>query len=1105
MCVLWLGACAASAQRKSRRSAYDSLSPAQLMASLSALGMSELETELMRQRAAVGTGQAELKEMAAKSRIKAARGAADPAQREALLDGAVKLLREAANGREQEAANAKAPLPAAQATIKRMQAQLLLARTQALTRGEPYAEKLLFLQGAEADRKALAKATDGAAKLVSDLGEEVEERKLEWRAEMSIWIVVMREVRGLEAETKYYAAKIRFFHGMAAKHTKTGRRDLRAVEPRAETFIEGSHGRFAKQQSELLIARALRELGRHDAADKMLARITGPGVSADLRMVVEFERVRNRIEYGRTLAKDGKSGNEKYGQIPAMLKAFRSTASKLVADVSLRRRAELRATLLGHYLYESRAASEKNKSKAAAYGVKAQEALLGFLDKYDDEAVQDAFYEIIYTKYRDRKDYDKLSSVVLMAIASHDFTLAENDKANTAALRTAMEVLGKIYKRSDKVSKRVRPLVLWKLAFIMNYKRDNFSSARLFAELATEFPAHKLAYKAAMYARSVIHDHYQQAERANQVADNLRRLYIKIFNVYCGGKNWRDRKEVLPWNFQLAEQQAYFVEKEEKIAVLEADAKAHNAALDVRQAELATGEIKDPTARQAAEARLKTLKVVAEAAGTKAQAARGAARTAYRRIALVYERVPDEPSNHMAYMQARQRALRYRKYILDLLPARTRTQRANKKTEALAMADRLLKYSAEVLAALPATKQKSAISDLKDWGSEAMLLAAEVLLAYGGPGQSERAMRVLLDMRTKWPGTAAVQYSEDLRIRTLAETGRTDKAIEALDDFIKAHPTEGDELLKMVITNLQDRIDRDEDSPRPEIRKRWRKYVENYVKLAGKLYSRVEKQPLDQRYAITQTYADSLLKSARFKEALALFLKCQAYDKKHADKQRGEITAEFKGVGAKVAAAATYERLKARRSDLKAALRRHGIDLRESLRIEGAVIEADLSLGVLAKADASKHKPEVIHAHMDQARTAIAQAFEHLEKLLKAGVKVQAVNVLGLARAYKGRADEYKKEGKAKEMQDDYEQALKYFRSILSSRLDMSVKAQARMRWLAELGYCDCILAAMGHNKSAVRDVLRRISISEHEDNIMGGFSERFLAIRRRARRLLSN
>ena len=61
-----------------------------------------------------------------------------------------------------------------------------------------------------------------------------------------------------------------------------------------------------------------------------------------------------------------------------------------------------------------------------------------------------------------------------------------------------------------------------------------------------------------------------------------------------------------------------------------------------------------------------------------------------------------------------------------------------------------------------------------------------------------------------------------------------------------------------------------------------------------------------------------------------------------------------------------------------------------------------------------------------------------------------------------------------------------------------------RRTFLAELGYCDCLLDAKGDDKKVVRDVLRRISISEHRDSTMGGYSERFLALRRKAQRLLS-
>jgi len=1097
----WPGVRAATAAPRSRRrSAYNALPQKALADSLSALGMTELMSELMKSGAATGAG--DVRVTAAEALIKAAKGAKDPAEREAKLDEAIRILRAAVKALEAQADAADTPLKGARATIKKMQNELLMAVTQALTRGEPYANKLLFLQGAAADRAALAAATQGAARTVRDLGADIEDLKLDWRRDMRIWIVVSKTVRGLEDEIKYRAAWIRFYHGMAAKNTKAGRSDLRAVEPSVELFTDGSRGQDVKQQSELLIARSFRELERHEPAAQMLGRIISGRGPGRIRVDAHFEQVRNLIEFGRTLAKAGKGGDAKYNQVPAALKTFELEAKKLAADEQSKRSIDLWAALLGHYFWETRAGTEKDKAKAAAFGNKAQEALLGFLEKYPDEGIQQAFYEIIYRKYRDRKDYDKLSSAVLMAIASHEYNEARRDKSNKTALATAKAVLVKVSKRTDKVSKRVRPLVLWQLAFIFNFERDNFRSSRFFVQLATEFPDHKLAYTAARYANATMAAHYKGTP-LSRIPENGLDLLELVLKTLTTGQKWKDNKDVLRWNFQYAELLALRKGKAEQARVKNAKAEAHNANLDAREAEQFARDLKDPKARADAHNRAKELRAKADELKTRAEEVIRDAREVFRKIAQIYERVPDKP--HMAHMQARQRGLRYRKFVLDMHP--DQAAGSQRKEEALALAELLLKYSGDVRAALESEKDPRAVADLKIWGSEAMVMAIELLLDHGGDSESARAMRLLDGMAEAWPGTPALQYSEDLRIRKLVELGRIDDAISALDKFIKKHPAQGDELLKMVITSLQDRIDRDQGSTKPDIQQRWEKYVKNYVSLAGKLFQRVEAQPLNQRYAITQSYADALIKAGRYAEALEMFLKCQEYDKENSRKQQQKIVDEFKPMHAKVAAAKTYDDLAACRSQLTAVLKQHEVDPAEErlVKLEGALVEVDLALSMLKDMSPDARQASAGQEHVANGRKWLAEAFKLLEERLKGGVKVQAMNVLGLARAYKGRADGYRKEGKLKEMKADYDQALKYFRNILSAGLTMSIKAQARMKWLAEVGYCECVLAAMSQNRQAVQAVLRRIRINEHSDSMMGGYRDRFMTIRANAERVLAN
>ena len=439
---------------------------------------------------------------------------------------------------------------------------------------------------------------------------------------------------------------------------------------------------------------------------------------------------------------------------------------------------------------------------------------------------------------------------------------------------------------------------------------------------------------------------------ANSVVDRyglyewaLRNKFLKVAA--------HELEQALTLNPKRAEQLADAADKEARAPVEAARAKARNAALDVRETEGRAKETKDPAEKQKLEARARQLKATVHRLEAEASKAVDAARKTYARIVRVYETIPDDGSNYIVRMRARRRGLRYRKYALDLLPDRTDMHRLRKRAEALWMIERLLRYLRDVRAALPNVKQARAVADLKDWGSEAELLAVELLFDWGGVLRSDDAMRILDAMPERWADVPALRRIEGLRIRKLVEGGQIDRAIAALDTFITKHPAEGGDLLRRVVTALQDRIDRDEGSTKLEIRRRWETHVRNYVRLAGKLYERVQKQPLAQRQTITQTYAHALVMCGKYAEAIEIFRTCQAYA---AGRQRD--------------------------------------DTRK-----------------IARAD------------------------------------VQALNVLGLARAYKGRAEQHKKAGQVKEMQADYEQAIKYFRSILSG--PDSVDQGTGQTWMA--------------------------------------------------------
>jgi len=1104
----------ASAQ-SARKSAYDGIDMTLLDRMLETMGMTELQGQLVREIEASGGGGVEGMEMSVRRRIAAANAASDAKTRNALLDEAVALYRKVIALRKADVAKAATPLEGAQGTLKLFKAELAMVVADALTRGKPSADRILYLQASQSDRKALAASTATAADVVRRLTADMEEMVPEWRSDMGIWIVIAREAGGMAVETKYRAAVIRFYHGMAGKNSKdpdeakAAKLDLREARNLGEEFANARRDSFqVRNPARLLVARVLREQGEHKGAMGMLTLLLAGRPSANDAIDARFEHVRNLIEYGRTLAKQGKNGDAKYDSVPAAIKKFRTEAMAVAKEDGAKRRVDLLATMAENYLYETRAATTRasDPAKADAYDAKAQEALIGFLDKYAAQSsVRNAFYDIIYNKYRDRKDRDKLGSIVLMAMASHEFGLADkqyrNKLDNSTALNKTVEILDVVLKRNDAVTlKRVRPDALWQYAWVYNMQKDNFASATKFVQLAREFPDHPLAFQAATNARMTIDGLYT---RAAQKALNLRQKYIEVFEVYCGGKNWRDKEDVLPWNFKLAEQYEFFCDKDARPGADRAIAQAANAAHEARAARTVADEATDPQGKAIASATADKAETDAKVAQDKADAARESAIADCVRIAETYERVPDSAQGHMEYMQARQRALRYHTYALILMP---KDKDREIRDSALKLADQQLAYSNDALKGLATAPGAEARKDLKNWGGDARFDAAELLLRYGNDTTDhDRAMGILRDIRTEWVDTNAFRPSEDLYIRQLVKGGQIDEAITALFAYRKRYPAGGDTLLRMVIREIQIELEELRENDQPDLVKRFKKLVVNYSKLAGELYKSVEGKDLSdpQCYAITQTYADSLMEAGKHAESLVLFLKCQTQDEAASKKKQGDVTASFVPLRQALADAGTYAEMTTAIANLTAFMADRNIEPDSSRAL--ANCKADVARQMRAL-KTIKEDDKVFKTRLDDLKQAVTNWFDELESMIKGGAEVSALNVLGIARANEGLAIQAEALEETAKVKDHYAIALKGFRELSGTGFDMTVRHQARMKWLGELGYCRCLLAS-DKTKETAKIVLLRIRLARKRDTMpngappMGGFSARYMSIESKAKR----
>ena len=1040
--------------------AYEQLSVEQLAETLRRMHMYELLDQLVAESKDVQSHAVRM--IVVESKIARA-ATASPEQRDALLNEAVvelrKLLGQAGEGEKPGQ------------TVKRYRLMLKLAVTQALTQGDPYALSVLFLQGEQADLAVLRALTAEPAKIIGELEEEIGETAMTWREDMRTWIVHGIALEALHEEVRYRAGWIHLYRGMAAATEKEKIGELRKAINSVHGFAVGDVESGVKYQSTLLIARAERLLGNHDRAVKHLRGAVGAEAGADVAYKARFELARNAIEHGRSLAQESKllaaegsktqkekqrntqkdapkkdreedtpkdtraeakskaqAAEKQFQKALTEIQSFQKEAARIKGSEG-QVEVDLLSVLLKNYLYEARAAAETDKKAALKHSEQAQNVLLEFVDKHSAPEIQDAFYDLIANKYRGQTDYEKLPSMVVMALGSQKYLQAE--RGNDRELDLALRLLTIVRNRRDKAARRVHPQVLWRLAFLHNLRRDNLESGRMFRELAAKYPDHELAFEASRNAVQGLFGVFEERRREGKaIHADLRSDYIKAMEGYVNNKTWGTRPEVARWNFQLAEQYE---------------------------------------------------RSAAEAGGGKQAVAW------YQKAAETYEKVPR--GDQLESMQARQRALRSRTEVLTLgqAEAGARTEAAEK------LVKQLTEFSSDARRAMAANKDEQARADLLRWGSEAELLAAELL--YEELDRKARAMQLLESLPKNWPGATILSRSESFKIRKLVEQGDTSKAIAALDQFGKDHPAEAKELLPLVISQIEDRIEayRGVENKKDLVAS----YQKNYYRLAQALFDREKGKPLKDRYAYTQTYANALLEAGRPEEAMKVLEECKAFDDARRTKRQQAIDEQFAPKLAAVANAAGDKAALAKERDaFYELLTSHGIE-RMSEADTTEVVNAWDYYGRAGKED----KPEMAR-RLATFHAALRKGLTWLRDRLKKRVPVEARNVMGLAKAHKGVGRLRERQRNDEEAVKAYKEGLKQYRKVLAG-VDPDDQKQQKLFWTAQLGYCECVLGGYRRNKEAIQGLVARIRILRDKSPMMGGYYPRFNAIEKSAQQIV--
>ncbi len=411
---------------------------------------------------------------------------------------------------------------------------LELAEAMGLGRTKPYALRLMYLQGGQADRAKLDELTGRVLPRFAELSRELSYTAEDWRSDPKKLITVLSDLQAMQESLDYKSAWVRFYRGMSLPEGQKRRGMLNSALARAEKFASGDEASGVKHWSKLLMAMTLRELGDHIQAGQLLGQVVTARPGPAITVQAMFEIARNHVE------------DERFAQAQEAIGQFSRSAGELLGP-SGRLQVDVKQAMLSNYLHERWALSLRDPKAAAVHRQMAQKVLLDFVETHrSSPGVSEAFLEIFATKYRDHKNLDDLNSIILLAVVSH-----ERRGGTGESEATAEKLLRTILARNDETSLGVRSEAIWQLAMLMNARRQNLEAGRLFVQLAREHPQHHLAMDAARNAVYSFNGVLQARRRAKTlIAPNLRQEFIKALGVLLEG--WPGRDDLLKWNFDLA-------------------------------------------------------------------------------------------------------------------------------------------------------------------------------------------------------------------------------------------------------------------------------------------------------------------------------------------------------------------------------------------------------------------------------------------------------------------------------------------------------------------------------------------------------------------------
>jgi len=813
-------------------------------------------------------------------------------------------------------------------------------------RAGPYIDRLLTLQGGQADRDEVLRLTKQPVRtmqyLLQDVQDTIEEYSGPGVSAMD-FMTIVPPLRDLLLEVRYRTGWSTIYRAMAitaADEQNKRTQLLNEALDHLAMFADGPDIYGVKLDATLMAGRCYRLLGEPEAAIERLWEV------ARTEEANPMTRVNALFEIPLALEAKGE-----FQQALQETQNFYNLGMQVVGrmDAII---IDFRVSLLAHFIYQSWADTVSGEEKRVRE-LRGQESLLRFVETHPDPGIRGAYYRVIATKYRHLEDTpEKATSLVLLAMADKavgeaiDAKRVDDEETVVESMEEAQIYLDIALARvDDEVTGRLQNELL-ELSMLCDVVLGNkLDAARAALDRAKEQErlGDPAAWETALLAVRLADEVIESERQRGSVDRASRGFFIEASEYMLGHEAWlAEHPELAQWYFDVGwhyQQLAAESELERQIPLYSAAASAY---------------------------------------------------------AQVPDRIGREP-NDRAYMEAQFRSLELRLYVVTTL-AETVDE-----NEAQALRGHLKQFGND--AKLRSERagengQESFKTELESWGSEMEFRAAELL--YDPLEDARRAVNELSGLAGRWPGTDVLARSAELEIRVLIDDGQIPQAIEKLETFEIEHQEQAQQLIRLVVEQVRKSINEIRWNDHEEAKRI--KLQQNYFKLASMLFDRVKDQPLEDRYRQTQMYAEALFEVSqteeskeamdeRAEQALALFEECKSVGEVDRVQQTEAIEAVY------------YERLTTLKEaeasdDPAAAVDTMAAGLREELIAAGygpgfdLIVEIDSARKGLAEAETDEAKVS--------GRRMVSRAIRNVSRFMwrrqLAEIPVDPTNLHGIAR-----------------------------------------------------------------------------------------------------------